>query len=356
LVTIGGSTFGSSGTDTSAGVGSLNISASGEFLAGSIQFNTGRPNKTILALNDTLSISGGTLSVGSIGQGAGSTNLVCTVSFTGGTITANTFRMALNQQGGTLSPGKGGQDNGGASIGTMTLLDDSTGKQNGVANYAQAAGAHLLLDVGSGTNDVVHLETNGNSALSLTATLNGEIDVNADPHYTPTIGDTFNVLTADNIHGTPAVQTANDNSLIFGTKKTTGSIPETPDGSSQNTNGSILQIVFLGYAKLGDANEDQTVNSTDFAALAMHYGQSRANHSVGWAEGDFNGDGTVNALDFNALANSYGATGVLTSGAMEGIPDGVAPAALGSVVPEPISMALLAAGWFGTRRIRRKIR
>jgi Dockerin type I domain len=292
----------------SVGVGSLNISGMGEFLAGNIQFNTGRPSKTVLnPLNDSLSISGGTLSVGSIGQNVGSTNLVCTVSFIGGTVTANTFRMALNQQGGTLSPGAGGLENGGASVGSMTLLDDSTGKQGGVANYTEAPAAHLLLDVGSGTSDVVHLENNGNFVLDLTATLNGEIDVNVAHGYTASIGDTFNVLTADSILGSPTVR------------------------------GSILQIVFLGHARPGDATRNETIDSNDFAALAAHYDQSGA--GIGWGEGDFNGDGTVNALDFNALATNYGKGGTVENPIGADVPD--AAVALGSVVPEPVSASIL---------------
>jgi hypothetical protein len=308
-------------------------SFNGEFLSSDIQFNTGRPSKTVLnPLNDSLSISGGTLSVGSIGQNVGSVNLICTFSFTGGTVTANTFRMTLNQQAGTLSPGAGGLDNGGASVGSMTLLDDSTGKQTGFTNYTQAAGAHLLLDLGNGTNDVVHLEAGANAQFALTATLNGEIDVNADAGYAPAIGDMFNVMTADNIHGNPTIRTVNDANFIFGTNTVTGSIPETPDGSSQNASGSILQIVFLGHARPGDATLDQTVDSSDFAILAAHYGQSR---NAGWAEGDFNGDGMVNALDFNAFASNYGKTGTFEHPTGVGSPQKDAP--LGQTVPEPIS-------------------
>ena len=49
-------------------------------------------------------------------------------------------------------------------------------------------------------------------------------------------------------------------------------------------------------------------------------------------------DGTVNALDFNALATNFGATPI-AGGAVDG-----APAALGSLVPEPASLSLLVMG------------
>jgi hypothetical protein len=334
VVTIGGSALGTG--STSVGVGSLNISGTGEFLSGNLQFNTGRPNKSVLnTLNDALSISGGTLSGGSIGQNAGSVNLTCTFSFTGGTVTANTFRMNLNQQGGTLSPGAGGSENGGASVGSMTLLSDPN-KQSGVGNYTEAAGAHLLLDVGNGTNDVVRLETGGNLGFAMTATLNGEIDINVDHGYAPSIGDTFNVLSADNIQGSPTIRSANDSNLIFTTNKITGSIPEAPDGSIQNAGGSILQVTYMGHALPGDATEDQTIDSSDFAVLAAHYGQTR---NAGWVEGDFNGDGTVNALDFNALALNYGKGGTLEH--LAGADSPQDELSMGLIVPEPISVIFI---------------
>ena len=76
----------------------------------------------------------------------------------------------------------------------------------------------------------------------------------------------------------------------------------------------------------GDANLDGVVDSSDFAALAAHYGQTGAYLALG----DFNGDGTVNALDFNALASNYGKT--LSS--FEAQP-------AGSIVPEPGASTIL---------------
>ncbi len=179
----------------------------------------------------------------------------------------------------------------------MTLLDDSVGKQSGIANYTQAIGAHLLLNIGSGTNDVVHLETNGTAGLGITATLNGEIDINADSHYTPSVNDTFNVLTADNIHGNPTVHNVNDNSFIFGINKTTGSIPETPDGSIQNSSGSIRQIVSTTHFMPGLVMRRRIRRSIPPTCRPRRvHGQTG---NVGWAESDFNGDGIVNAAQIS---------------------------------------------------------
>ena len=79
------------------------------------------------------------------------------------------------------------------------------------------------------------------------------------------------------------------------------------------------------YTYLGDANLSGSVDTTDFNALAGHFNQS----SQTWLNGDFNYDGTVNALDFNALASNFGATPIATP-------------ALGTLVPEPATMGLMA--------------
>jgi len=61
-----------------------------------------------------------------------------------------------------------------------------------------------------------------------------------------------------------------------------------------------------------------------------------------WALGDFNYDGKVNAIDFNALAANFGATPIAPS---EG---------LGTLVPEPASIAMLGLAGLLMGRKRRK--
>jgi hypothetical protein len=91
------------------------------------------------------------------------------------------------------------------------------------------------------------------------------------------------------------------------------------------------QSILVKFVRNADSNLDGTVDSSDFAALAMNYGKS----GQVWVNGDFNYDGTVNALDFNALANNYGQS-------LASAP--IAESGLGSVVPEPNTFAVLAAG------------
>jgi len=99
---------------------------------------------------------------------------------------------------------------------------------------------------------------------------------------------------------------------------------------------SASQTVRVKFTRYGDADLDGTVTSTDFNALVAGYG----NTTTGvWATGDFNYDGKVTTLDFNMLAGNFGQS---------------APAAaLGSVVPEPASIAGIVLGTLACLRRRR---
>jgi hypothetical protein len=80
-------------------------------------------------------------------------------------------------------------------------------------------------------------------------------------------------------------------------------------------------------AMFGDANMDGSVNFSDLSTLLAHY-----NQSGDWSQGDCTNDGLVNFADLSVLMANYN----MTAG---GAPlDGV------GVVPEPSTLALLAAG------------
>ena len=77
----------------------------------------------------------------------------------------------------------------------------------------------------------------------------------------------------------------------------------------------------------GDATTNGIVNTSDFTAMASHFGTTGAT----WQQGDFNGDGKVNALDFNILSSNFG---------KQSLPSWAQSApALGSAVPEPATLA-----------------
>jgi hypothetical protein len=102
--------------------------------------------------------------------------------------------------------------------------------------------------------------------------------------------------------------------------------PGVADGLN-NFTGLALDgtTIVMGYTLAGDTNLDGTVDTTDFTQLSQNFGAT----DQSWFAGDFNYDGVINALDFNALAGNFGST--------------LSAPALGTLVPEPGALALIAA-------------
>jgi probable HAF family extracellular repeat protein len=94
--------------------------------------------------------------------------------------------------------------------------------------------------------------------------------------------------------------------------------------SGQSIDSTALLI---RYTYAGDATLDGKVNTLDFNRLAGNFGTGSL-----WSDGDFNYDGAVDSLDFTLLSSNYGMNLPISS------------PTLGSVVPEPASISLLAAG------------
>ncbi|MHC4716631.1 MAG: PEP-CTERM sorting domain-containing protein, partial [Planctomycetota bacterium] len=95
-------------------------------------------------------------------------------------------------------------------------------------------------------------------------------------------------------------------------------------------------VVGAGPACLmGDANGDGKVGIADLSALADNYGRTNAT----WRMGDFSEDGKVGIADLSALADNYGKTGAPCD-----------PEA--TIVPEPVTLAMLAIGGLLLRKKR----
>jgi len=112
------------------------------------------------------------------------------------------------------------------------------------------------------------------------------------------------------------------------------------DGADKVVMGLSSGQIELKYTLLGDANLDGSVNGSDFSILAANFGTGATN----WDQGNFLFTSSVNGSDFSALAANFGQG---DSGADVQALDQFAIAnGLTADVPEPISLAMLAAGGF----------
>jgi len=59
---------------------------------------------------------------------------------------------------------------------------------------------------------------------------------------------------------------------------------------------------------VGDANNDNTINVSDFSLVAVAFGKSLGASGYD-TRTDFNGDATINIADFSLLAGNFGQVG-----------------------------------------------
>jgi autotransporter-associated beta strand protein len=214
----------------------------------------------------------------------------------------------------------------GAGVGTMTGSITDGGAGGGSTSVS-------LIKTGSGI-----WTFSGNNAYSGPTTVNGGTMVLQGSAQNPVFGSgqpganiTNGCLVAD--HGIADVKSMLTAGYNEPTKFATGTLRSS--AASANTGLGWKDDgtnVTVGYAYYGDANLDGTVSTSDFTAMSQHFGSTTAN----WVDGDFNYDGKVNALDFNAVATNFGQTIVAPADVAVSAPQ------LGSVVPEPASMGVLA--------------
>src|SRR5206468_10102148 len=100
--------------------------------------------------------------------------------------------------------------------------------------------------------------------------------------------------------------------------------------------------ILFRYTLSGNGNLDHLVDLTDFTFLAANFNGT----GKSWVQGDYNYDGSVDLTDFTFLASNFNRTLPADGGA----------SGLGSLVPEPVSLGVLAMLGSGLMLRRRRSR
>jgi hypothetical protein len=107
--------------------------------------------------------------------------------------------------------------------------------------------------------------------------------------------------------------------------------------------------VLIRYTLKGDSDLNKAVNFNDLLALAQNYNGTGKE----WSQGDFDYSGTVDFNDLLSLAQNYNGTLLADGALLSGDADFAADFALAvSLVPEPATLSMLAAGLLVSRRRR----
>ncbi|MEO0586612.1 MAG: PEP-CTERM sorting domain-containing protein, partial [Planctomycetota bacterium] len=302
---------------------------------------TARSRETILDREGALSLDDNAFFLGEmiIVNPGGVTDLQ------GGTLAAESVIGDLVNHAGTVAP----QDFAGPELFAMSVS----------GSYTQGSAATLDLQLGASAHDA--LQITGQADLA------GTLNVTLANLFTPTLGDTFDLLDFGSIVGgfdAINLPTLGDPGLTWDTSDllTTGilavataTIPGdldldgdvdladidllldnltdpafdlTDDATTDYDDVEELLINILDTSP-GDANLDGQVSTPDLAILAGSFDQSFSS----WADGDFTGDNFVDTADLAVLAGYFGqGTTSLTN------------ANTTPLVPEPASLALLALG------------
>ncbi len=316
-----GSTLGAgiSGSILLSGSGNLMLELCSLTQGGRLEVSGGSLNISQLSVsngNQTISATGGALSVGSFTQQSGAS------SFAGNCVlTSNAIAIGGSAQFNVA----------GGTVNTLTLT-----MSGGNVNFS------------GGMFNISNLQIN-DGRFTLAPAANVRIDVNSLDVDGPGILDVAdNRLSIDYTGPSPIDEIAEDVARAYAGGAWTGS-GITSSLANASTHGVgygdfANTSVIVHLTRYGDANLDDLVNLFDFNALAANFGTSGAR----WDQGDFNYDRLVNLADFNRLAGNFG---------LSASPSGPTPAdwaALASMVPEPGAGMLVLGGAMATLLRRRR--
>ena len=361
----------------------------------------GAPTQVGLEMNSVVS-GPGSLNVASGVLGLGSSVSTVPVGVAAGaTLTVSNFTPTIGALTGagtvtaTAAPGQltvGNNNGSGIFSGTITgpiaIVKTGSGTQtiNNTQTYPSLTvnagavtlgGRHTLsaLTIGTGTQVMVTAHTGGAANIipidTSALTISGTGALNLTNNAMVVRGGSLSAITGQLLTGRNAgawngaginsSTAANDLSFITAVGVIDNSV--TNLASFAGVTGLTGAEILVKYTYYGDANLDGQVTGADYSQIDNGF----ANSLTGWFNGDFNYDGVVTGADYSLIDNGFANQGaqlrppgdafgselltladpmVVSSG-------GQAPAAQ-AVVPEPGSIALLAAGAVGLLSRRRR--
>jgi T5SS/PEP-CTERM-associated repeat protein len=293
------------------GDGLFSVTGGGQVNSGSVQVAVLPHDSATITVDASTWTNSGTFDVGVAGTGeltvinAGIVASAGTVSVgPQGTIQGNSHIAAKVRNGGLVRPGLDPALNQSAMIATLHVDGD----------YTQTTVGALDMQLASATSS-------DQLAISGHATLDGALDVSLSNSFTPSVGQSFDLLTAaGGISGRFASVAVP--SLLSG--------GHGPFWSIVYTNTDVL--LKLVNTTTGDYNHDGVVDAADYAIWRATLGQT----GIGLAA-DGDGDHTITQADYNVWKSNFGN---VASGSSAG-------EAASTAVPEPPSLALLVFGAIG---------
>ena len=209
-------------------------------------------------------------------------------------------------------------------------------------NFAAHIDAPGDLSLGSGVELEIQVGPGGHSTIDVvgTATLGASLEVaRTTSSFVPTLGSTFDVITADEIDGKLSLVTGH---LFASGGVTYGLAPVVERGA-----GNDPDVLMLVMAVAGDADLNGRVDAADLNALALSWQKMVMD---GWLDADFTGDMVVDAADLNLLALNW-QFGVVAPSAIS-FEQAWSAALANVVIPEPGSgLAAVVVGGLALARI-----
>jgi hypothetical protein len=247
-----------------------------------------------------LNLSGGTLRTTTLSKGSGGS-----FSFTGGKLSADLVNFSLVNNGGTLAPG----DSIGAT--ETNIAAPNIGQTHVFGDLTLSSGT-LQIELSS-------LAAFDKLFVDNVATLGGSLAVSTLGGFTPSNGNSWQIITSGSIAGSFSSITA---------------------GYTVQQQGNNLILFFGNPTLAGDYNGDGIVNAGDYVTWrrAMATGGTLLNETAS--------PGVVDQADYEAWRANFGATNSPGSGS----------SATFGAVPEPTTSTLLALACLSAicRKIRRR--